>query len=221
MWKVLSEKMVKKTTKIATLIKAYEDEAEATGWYAPEMAFGLAYEHVMPGQCILDIGIGTGLGSRLFRMAGLRVHGMDIAQDMLDACRFKGITDVVRHDLTVMPYPFSTGSMDHAVCVGVLDFFSELSSIFAEIARILRRGGIFVFAVGDRKDGEDAAFSVGPEYTKTEKWVTVYRHSAFQIMKWLDETGFVCLRRLPFTVYMDSGKNRPHPEAIYLTRNNG
>jgi len=207
--------------KIAALVAAYEEEAEATGWYAPEIAFGLAYEHVKAGQTILDVGIGTGLGSRLFREVGLRVHGMDIAQDMLDACRFKGITDIVRHDLTIVPYPFPTESMDHAVCVGVLDFFSDLFTIIAEIGRILKKNGIFVFAVGDRGDDENAAYSVGPGYTKTGKWVTMYRHSNPQIKRWLAEAGFVCLRWLPFTVYMDREKTRPHPAVVYLAKKRG
>ena len=44
---------------------AYDDEAEACGWFGPEVVLGLAYKCVQPGQSILDIGIGTGLGSVL------------------------------------------------------------------------------------------------------------------------------------------------------------
>ena len=39
----------------------YDDEAEVTGWFGPEVVFGLAYMHLFPGQSILEIGIGTGL----------------------------------------------------------------------------------------------------------------------------------------------------------------
>lgn len=52
----------------------------------------MAYEQIQPGQSILDIGIGTGLRSILFRKAGLTVHGMETSQDMLEACRTKGST---------------------------------------------------------------------------------------------------------------------------------
>ena len=62
----------------------YDDEAEGTGWLAPEVAFGMTYTYVQPGQSILDIGIGTGLGSVLFQKAGLEVYGMDISPQMLD-----------------------------------------------------------------------------------------------------------------------------------------
>ena len=86
--------------------EAYDEEAEATGWYGPEAAFGLAYKFLRPGQSILDLGIGTGLAAVLFRKAGLRLYGMDVAPEMLEACRGKGFTDLVRHDLTERPYPF-------------------------------------------------------------------------------------------------------------------
>ena len=122
----------------AATAEAYDAEAQATGWLGPEVAFGMVYQHVLPDQSILDLGIGTGLASVLFRKAGLKVHGLDIAQDMLDACRWKGFDDLRRHDLTEPPYPYASESFDHVVCVGVLPFFSHLSPVFAETARIHR-----------------------------------------------------------------------------------
>lgn len=74
------------------MIAAYEDEAEACGWFGPEVAFGMAYKYVQPGQSILDIGIGTGLGSVLFRKAGLKVYGMDISPKMLDGLLILAMT---------------------------------------------------------------------------------------------------------------------------------
>ena len=72
-------------------VAVYDKQAEVSGWFGPEVVFGLAYTHVHPGQTILDIGIGTGLGSVLFRKAGLKIHGMDISPEMLDTCRRKGV----------------------------------------------------------------------------------------------------------------------------------
>jgi hypothetical protein len=36
------------------MITAYDDEAEACGWFGPEVAFGLACKYVQPGQPMLD-----------------------------------------------------------------------------------------------------------------------------------------------------------------------
>ena len=72
------------------MVEKYDQEATATGWLGPEVAFGLAYKYINHGQKILDIGIGTGLGSILFYKAGLNVFGMDVSNEMLAACHSKG-----------------------------------------------------------------------------------------------------------------------------------
>jgi ubiquinone/menaquinone biosynthesis C-methylase UbiE len=199
-------------------VAAYDEEAEASGWFGPEVVFGLAYKHVQPGQSILDIGIGTGLGSVLFRKAGLRVHGMDISPKMLDACRSKGFTALQLHDLTSPPYPYDSASMDHAVCAGVMNFFSDLSTVFGEAARILRRDGLFGFVVVDSVEGDTHEIKVGPEHTKSEKTVMIYRHSPRQVYAWLEKYGFELVRTLAFTVFMDQERTRSIPAKAYLAR---
>jgi SAM-dependent methyltransferase len=197
---------------------AYDEEAEATGWYGPEVAFGLAFKYLRPGQSILDLGIGTGLAAVLFRQAGLRVYGMDLAPEMLAACRGKGFTDLVLHDLTVPPYPFPAASLDHAVCVGTLNFIRDLTPAFQETARILRDGGVFVFAVGDRDEDEPAELEVGPEHTGTGSPVTMYRHSGRHVEAWLADNGFTLLRTLAFAVPIDREKTSSQAARAYLAR---
>lgn len=67
----------------------YDRKAEEYDWRGPEVAFGLSYAFVSPGESVLDIGIGTGLSSVLFHKAGLRVYGMDVSPQMLEACSGK------------------------------------------------------------------------------------------------------------------------------------
>lgn len=203
---------------INALIAAYAEEAEATGWFGPEVVFGLSYTFVKPGQTILDIGIGTGLGSDLFRKAGLKVHGIDISPQMLDACRRKGLTELTLHDLTMTPYPFDAESMDHAVCTGVLNFFGDLSPVFKETNRILRPGGLFAFVVGDRSENEPGEIEVGPEHTKTDQTITMYLHSAQQIDDWLKQNRFSLVRSLPFTVYLDPQKTMATKAKAYVAK---
>ena len=202
------------------MMKAYDEEAEATGWVGPEIAFGLIYKYIQPGQSILDIGIGTGLGSVLFRKAGLKVYGIDVSQDMLDACRIKGFTNLTRHDLSERPYPYASESFDHAICVGVFNFFSDLSPVFIETARILHTGGMFVFVAGDRTEDETHEFLVGPEHTKSGKPMTMYRHSTEQISRWLNGPGFTLLKSLAFKVHMDREKTQSLQAMAYLAKKN-
>jgi predicted TPR repeat methyltransferase len=199
-------------------VAAYDEEAEASGWFGPEVAFGLAYTHVQPGQSILDIGIGTGLGSFLFRKAGLRVYGMDISSKMLETCRSKGITALQLHDLKKPPYPYISESMDHVVCSGVMNFFSDLTPLFSEAARILRKEGLFAFVVGHRAESEAYELKVVSEHTKSGKNVMMYRHSSKQIDTWLESYGFKLLRSLAFTVFMDRNRTSSISAKAYLVQ---
>jgi predicted TPR repeat methyltransferase len=200
------------------MVEPYDVEAAATGWRGPELAFGLARDHARAGQSILDIGIGTGLGSLPFRAAGLNVFGMDVSQDMLDACGRKGFTHLKRHDLTDPPYPYQSASVDHAVCVGVLQFFSDLSTVFGEIARILKEGGVFVFVVGDRTENEAADVVVGVDSAKSDRPITMYRHTQRQISGWANAVGFTSVSSVAFTMYQDRQKDRSFPARAYLVR---
>jgi predicted TPR repeat methyltransferase len=200
------------------LIDSYKEEADATGWFGPEVLFGLSYAYVQRSQLLLDIGIGTGLGSDLFRKAGLEVCGMDNSQQMLEACRIKGIKSLQLHDLRISPYPYESASFDHAVCSGVMNFFNDLSVIFAETSRLLKNGGLFAFVVGDRTQNDPAAIIVGPEHTHTDEPVTMYRHSREEISNWLDANNFKMLRNLPFSMFLDRDHTRRVEAKAYITQ---
>ncbi len=197
----------------------YDDEATAYGWLGPAVAFGLAFAYTKPGQAILDIGIGTGLGSALFHKAGLTVTGMDISDEMLDACRKKGwAARLVRHDLTVLPYPFRDESFDHAVSTGVLQFFPDLNMVCSETVRIVRKGGIFIFVTGDRSEEEHGQVVVPPEQTGTGHPVIMYRHSLREVTGWLERNGFLLIESLEFSVWMDRERTERFPARAYLAQ---
>ncbi len=198
--------------------RAYDDEAEAVGWHGPEVAFGLAFAYLHPGESVLDLGAGTGLASGLFRKAGLQTCGVDADEDMLDACRAKGFTDLVRHDLTATPYPFASESFDHAVCVGALNFIADPAPVVAEVARILRPGGVFVFAVGDRHEGDAPNYLVRDESSDQAVSVTMYRHGEGEVTAWLRAGGWTLLRRLAFTVPMDRERTRCIQARAFVAR---
>ena len=197
----------------------YDRKAEEYDWRGPEVAFGLAYVFVRPGESVLDIGIGTGLSSALFHKAGLRIYGMDASAEMLAACRSKGFAeDLVRHDLTAAPYPFASASLDHAVCLGVLNHFRDLRVVFSEVARVLRSGGVFAFVVGDRGPGEEAELVVGPEHTGTGASAVMYRHGAEEIAELLRGNGFELMRSLEFPVPMDRQRASVFRARAYVCR---
>jgi predicted TPR repeat methyltransferase len=203
----------------SSLASHYDRKAEEYDWRGPEVVFGLSYSFVNPGESVLDIGIGTGLGSVLFHKAGLHVYGMDISTEMLEACRLKGFAaDLKKHDLTAEPYPYDDASLDHAVCLGVLNFFKDLHIVFREVARILRDNGIFAFIVGDRGSGEKAEFVVGREHTQTDSSVTIYRHGTEEINGLLKDSHFELVRCLEFPVPMDCERTKTLRAKAYVAK---
>ncbi len=136
---------------------------------------------------------------------------------MLDACRTKGFDDLTRHDLTVRPYPYDAAGVDHAVCVGTLNFVADLAPVFAECALLLR-DGVFVFAVGDRAEDEPAQTVVDAERTGTGEPVTMYRHSARQVEAWTAANGFTPLRSLTFAVPLDRERTKSQQITMYVVR---
>lgn len=197
----------------------YDEVALATGWQGPAVVFRLASRSVEPGQTILDIGIGTGLGSERFAQAGLRVYGMDISDDMLEICRKKGFTaGLVCHDLTTFPYPFGDASFNHVVSTGVFQFFSDLDRVFGEVNRILSERGMFIFITGDRRPEEPCEVVVGPEQTGMGIPVSMFRHTREQIEMWLAKNGFRLDDSAGFKVYMDRERSETFPVRAYLAR---
>ncbi len=198
----------------------YDSKVEKKGWRGPEVAFGLAYSLVQPGQSILDIGIGTGLGSQLFQKAGLRIYGMDLSADMLDACRAKNFTaGLLQHDLLLAPYPFADASMDHILSVGVLNHFPRLGVVFSEASRIVRDEGTFCFMVLDRPAEGPSEWTFHPDPSRADVVVTLYRHSRQEVHSLLGG-DFILLKSVEFTVYLTEGRTNAVPAVVYLAQRN-
>lgn len=204
------------------MAETYDKAAIAIEWKGPSLVFGLMSGFIRPDQTVLDIGIGTGLGSEPFFRAGLCIYGMDISSSMLEVCQEKEIdARLVLHDLIQFPYPFGDGSIDHAISTGVFHFFPDLDMIFHEVARILPEGGMFAFVTGDRNSEEQAEIIAGPEQTGTDVSITMYCHTQGQVNGWLVKNGFRLDGSVEFTVWMDEQRTKKFPARAYLGQKRG
>jgi predicted TPR repeat methyltransferase len=169
----------------------YDNQVQACECHVADVLFGLCYEFIQPRQSLLDLGIGSGLSAALFAKAGLKIHGMDFSPAMLEICQNKGIAvDLKQHDLGQTPWQYPAAQFNHVVCCGVLHFVSDLDSIFNEVARILRVGGIFAFTTKTPSSASDAS--------KYEKQLTgdfeIFSHSPEYIQSLLERRSFLRIK---------------------------
>lgn len=181
----------------------YDRQVYEHGCHAHEALFGMMYEFVSPGETLLDMGIGTGLGSILFHKMGLRVSGFDSSSGMLSKCETKGFAALlVQHDLQDVPFPYEATSFNHVISLGVLHFFADLAPVFEETARIIRPRGIFGFTVEEQKPGQPAEYVIhidgGLNRPNQEEAVSMHRHSDTYVRDLLAANGFATLKSFEF-----------------------
>lgn len=98
-----------------------------------------------PGTC-LDLGCGTGIAIPVLVQRGWRVVGVDLSRDQLRVARQRAGKPgawLVAADASAVP--FADGSFDAVVSVLTHTDFDNPEAAFAEGARVLRRGGRFVY----------------------------------------------------------------------------
>jgi len=168
--------------------------------------FGLSFEYVSPHDCLLDLGIGTGLCSIPFVKAGLDVFGIDGSVEMLKICKLKSFTkDLKQFDLRNTPLPYSDGFFNHVISCGIFQFFGNLEPMVKEISRVIKPGGIFAFTIlAQNPEIEKNVVSHNPlGYSEIQSdWdVMVFMHSNRYIEKLLQGCGFEKLKELKFLVW--------------------
>ncbi|MDR1824371.1 MAG: class I SAM-dependent methyltransferase [Bifidobacteriaceae bacterium] len=124
------------------------------GW--DEDAVGLLGD--IGGLDVLEVGCGAGQGTRWAVSRGARAVGIDLSLGMLrvgaallpDGARLPSapalpFVPLVQADARALP--FAAGSFDLAfTAFGALPFVPSLAEVFAEVARVLRPGGRWLYA---------------------------------------------------------------------------
>ncbi len=129
----------------------YSDGRGASPWFQAQVK--IALEMLPSGRgLILDLGCAAGAEIQAFLNLGFRVVGIDYSSQMLRFARQRyGTSDGVnlcRADAEALP--FSSGSFDHVVCLGVFEYLSTYDLCLDEIHRVLRPGGRVIISVPSR-----------------------------------------------------------------------
>lgn len=105
---------------------------------------------LIDAKTVVDLGSATGAAQRALarRFGRSRIVCVDIAHGMLHRARRKKawLARVSYVQATAMALPFRNGSVDVIFANQLLPWIDDLDGVFSEVARVLRKGGLFAFA---------------------------------------------------------------------------
>ncbi len=105
---------------------------------------------LIEAKTVVDLGSATGAANRLLnkRFPRARVIAIDIAHNMLQKSRARkswlAKTSFAQANANALP--FANESIDVIFCNQLLPWFENPDPVFSEIARVLKKGGVFAFA---------------------------------------------------------------------------
>jgi 2-polyprenyl-6-hydroxyphenyl methylase/3-demethylubiquinone-9 3-methyltransferase len=96
----------------------------------------------------LDVGCGGGIIAEEFARTGLDVTGIDPSGSSIEAARKHAASGGLKIDYRMAcgdDIPFGNETFDVVFCCDVLDHIFNWDKVIAEIARVLKRSGVFFF----------------------------------------------------------------------------
>ncbi|WP_431038088.1 class I SAM-dependent methyltransferase [Streptomyces sp. P6-2-1] len=128
----------------------YDEEAasydESRGGLPRARAAAEALAGLLPRRTrtVVDLACGTGIVGGRLREAGYTVLGLDLSAGMLRQAAGR-LDAVVRADGRALP--LASGSAEAVTAVWLLNLVDDAAPFVAEVARVLRPGGLFVTTV--------------------------------------------------------------------------
>ncbi|MEG6504877.1 DVU_1556 family methyltransferase [Nitratidesulfovibrio sp. 1201_IL3209] len=112
------------------------------------------------GALVADVGCGPGETVALLRERGLAAVGLDLSASLLDEARGRDeAMPLIRANAGAdaeVGLPLRTASLDGAFCECVLSVLPGREAVLAELARVLRPGGVLVWSDLYVRDGRPA-----------------------------------------------------------------
>lgn len=174
----MSDKVIEQWNNAA---ETYAVEQERSAFADANKAVVKSRFSELSGEKVLDLGCGYGSYTDYFRSIGGSATGVDGAKSMIDLakekypdCAFE-VVDISKK------LPFDDGSFDIVFCNQVLMDIENVEDVLSEVARVLKKGGIFYWSIvhpafftGDWVEGDPSGKLVTsyitPSVTKNRFW---------------------------------------------------
>ena len=133
----------------------------AAHWWSDDIRWVRTLKNLVPGRLswfdrhiewadkdVLDLGCAGGFMAEALTQKGARVTGIDPAAKAIDAAkqRARAVGQSIDYDVGVgEDLPYADGRFDAVVCVDVLEHVSDLAKVLAEVDRVLKPGGAFLY----------------------------------------------------------------------------
>lgn len=182
---------------------------ESASWndFLENPAINSVLQPMVEGRKVLDLGCGTGLLSGKIHAWGGMVNGIDISESMIEIAR-ENYPSIDFEVADTRQLPFDDNHYEIVASSLVMHYTRDLKQGFAEVSRVLKDGGDFVFTMHhplnesidmNRSDKQGSIFlrpyfNADPYYWQMcgEKLLS-YHHTFENIIKSLKSAGFVLL----------------------------
>ncbi len=138
-------------------LKIYDDVAAQ--WWSDDIRWVRTLKNMVPGRlrcfdklmdwqdkAVLDLGCAGGFMAEALDDRGAQVTGIDPAAEAIEAARAHAKGRNITYDVGVgEALPYTNGQFDAVVCVDVLEHVQDLNKVLAEVARVLKPGGMSLF----------------------------------------------------------------------------
>jgi len=139
----------------------YASDRESSGWPRGLPEVTSLGSSLAPGARVLDIGCGTGVPlTRALLSQGLQVVGLDSSMRMLERFRVNCPSATFIHG-AIQSCDFDGMTFDAAIAWGVLFHLphAEQPKAIAQVSRVLKAGGRFLFTAGDQDGGNEGTMN--------------------------------------------------------------